>query len=152
MKFKNWIENGSEGIGIPQMGAQDVNNQTPASDAVRQTGLQPQVDSRQNNSKYSKEQDRILAIDSEIEHMDMNIPDGMDSDTPKINKFKEMWDNLKQTWDQIKMSDNNMDSEEGGLGSNMGDPKYVQTMQQNPNMVPMSMGTGVPGPGTFGNS
>jgi len=155
MNFKTWIENeASLGSGTPEMGAMPMVNrgsETPASDAVKQTGLQPQVDAKELKTKSHKEQDAMLAIDSEIEHMDMQIPAGDDSETPKLNQFKQLWDALKTAWEDIKMSDNTPGAEEGGLGTNMGDPKYLAMMQQHPNMVPASgQGQGPHGPGTFG--
>ena len=146
MNFKIWIENeASLGSGTPEMGG-NRGSSTPASDAVMQTGLQPQVDSQEIDTQSNRENDAILAVDSEIEHMDMNIPDGDDADTPKMNQFKKIWDELKAAWDHIKMGDQ-QPPPEGGLGTDMGDPKYLQMMQQNPNMVPGSDRGQMGGPG-----
>lgn len=153
--FKQWMEDeASLGAASPEMAPPMVNKNanTTASDEVKRTNLQPQVDSQEIETKSKKEQDRILAIDSDIEHMDMGLPDGDDADTPKINKFKQMWDQLKTQWDQIKMADEIPDDgEEEGLGNDGGDEEYLKMMQQHPNMVPQTGQTQQQqGPGTFG--
>lgn len=133
---------------IPELGNMPMINkgsETPASDAVKQSGLQPQVDAQEIRTKSHEEQDETLAIDSEIEHMDANLPKG---NKPKLNQFKQMWDQLKAAWEEIKMGDQSTPPE-GGLGTDMGDPKYLQMMQQYPNMVP-AQSQGPHGPGTFG--
>lgn len=156
--FKNWMEDeASLGSASPEMAPPMVNKgiNATASDEVKRTNLQPQVDSQEIETKSKKEQDRILAIDSDIEHMDMALPDGDDAETPKINKFKQMWDELKEKWDMIKMSDEIPDdgSEDTGLGSEEGDEEYKQMMQRFPNMVPVSgQNQQQHGPGTFGNT
>jgi len=154
--FKQWMEDeASLGAASPEMAPPMVNENTgtTASDEVKRTNLQPQVDSQEIETKSKKEQDRILAIDSDIEHMDMGLPDGDDADTPKINKFKQMWDDLKQNWDQIKMADEIPDDgEDEGLGNDGGDEEYLKMMQQHPNMVPQTgQNQQQQGPGTFGN-
>jgi hypothetical protein len=156
--FKRWIEDEASLGGMsPEMAPPAVNNgsNTPASDEVKRTNLQPQVDSQEIETKSKKEQDRILAIDSDIEHMSMSLPDGEDADTPKVNKFKQMWDQLKAQWDQVKMMDEIPDdgSEDSGLGSEEGDEDYMKQMQRFPNMVPQTgQNQQQNGPGIFGQS
>lgn len=123
---------------------------TPASDPVKQTGLQPQVDSQNIKTKTHKEQDKISALDSGIEHLDMQLPDGDDADTPKLNKFKELWNDLKAAWEDIKMGDSPMPGESGGLGTETGPQQFLQMMQQNPNMAPAPGSQGPNGPGMMG--
>jgi len=103
MNFKNWVEQeASLGGRFPEIGPLPVNrgSDTPASDGVKRTGLQPQVDAQELNTKSHKEQDNVLAIDSGMEHMDTALPDGDDTDTPKINRFKKLWDELKEKWEE----------------------------------------------------
>lgn len=152
MNFKIWVENeASMGSGTPEMMPPMANKggDTPASDEVKRTSLQPQVDSQEIDTKSKREQDRILAIDSDIEHMDMNLPGGDDADTPKINKFKAMWDELKSQWDTIKMSDEVEGQDEGGLGDEE-DEEYSDMMRQHPNMAHAPGTQGPHGPGIFG--
>lgn len=153
MKFRTWVEEGSLGSGTPEMlPPQFVNkgSDTPASDEVKRTGLQPQVDAP--NSKADKEKDAVSAVDSEIAHFDNGIPEE-DDDTPKINQFKQLWDQLKEKWEQIKMSEKQPEEDqETGLGNAKND-KFTQTMRQFPNMMPMSpQSQDQGGPGTFGLS
>ena len=155
MNFKCYMEEeGSLGAQMPEMSPPMVNkgSGTPASDEVKRTNLQPQVDAQEIDTKSRKEQDRILAIDSDIEHMDISLPDGDDADTPKVNKFKQMWDKLKDEWDHVKMSDDNdIETPEEGLGDG-DDEKFRDMMQQHPNMVPVSGDQQHGGPGMFGQS
>lgn len=155
MNFKFWIES-ETGLttGNLETFPNPVNRSgdTPASDEVKRTGLQPQVDAQSTKTKANKEQDAMLAIDSEIEHMTNNLP-ADDEGTPKVNKFKELWDQLRQTWEKVKMSEEKPEDDKGeGLG-NAKDDKFTQMMQQFPNMKPMSPESqGLGGPGVFGLS
>ena len=149
MNFKIWIEDeGSLGAAAPEMAPPMVNkgSNTPASDEVKRTGLQPQVDAQSDMG--SGEDDAILAIDSEIEHMDSNI---RNQEGQTVNQFKMMWDQLKQQWDQIKMSQEApQQSPPDGFG-NAEEPEYSQMMRQHPNMTP-GTDQGPHGPGIFGQS
>ena len=152
MKFKTWVESeGSLGSGTPEMMSPPINNgsETPASDEVKRTGLQPQVDA---HSQADKEKDSVSAVDSEIAHLDNSLPE-TDDDTPKMNQFKQLWDQLKQKWEKIKMNQEQPEeNQETGLGNAKND-KFTQTMRQFPNMMPMSpQSPGQGGPGTFGLS
>jgi len=132
----------------PEMSPPMVNrgNDAPASDEVKRTGLQPQVDAQDIETK-EKDQDRLLAIDSGIEHLEKTLPE---DDDPKVNQFRELWKELKKKWEAIKMNDEPPSPEEHGLGD-MDDPDYVNTMQQHPNMA--LTGDQQPhGPGIFGQS
>lgn len=129
--FKIWMESEpSLGAGVPEM--QDRGSDTPASDEVKRTNLQPQVDAQEPEA--AREQDQIAAIDSDIEHLEEKLPH---ESGPKINQFRKLWDNLKQKWDKIKM-DQEVHPEEQGLGDSAGDPKFLKAMQQFPNMMPIS--------------
>lgn len=150
MKFKIWIENeASLGASTPEMAPPAVNRGTgtPASDEVKRTGLQPQVDAKTANDDS---QDDILAIDAKIEDMDLELPDN-EHEGSKINQFKKLWSQLKEKWDQIKMSQEKPDPSDQGFGD-MTDPEYDQMMQAHPNMVPVSQDQGPHGPGIFGQS
>lgn len=153
--FKIWMENeASMGAAMPEMQPPIVNrgSDTPASDEVKRTGLQPQVDAQDIKTKAKKEQDAMLAIDSDIEHMDNNLPEE-DKETPKVNKFKKLWDELKQKWDQVKMSDEEPEDDQSGQGlGNFQDKKYTGMMQDHPNMMPVGQDQGPHGPGIFGQS
>ena len=153
MSFKNYLENeGSLGAAMPEMSPPMVNKGTgtTASDEVKRTNMQPQVDAQELTAKIDKDHDGVLAIDSEIEHMDNSLPKG-DNDTHKINQFRTMWDQLKTQWDSIKTSDNQPATNGDGLGITQGSDTYRNMMQQNPNMVPMPDTQQLQGPGTFGN-
>ena len=150
MKFKNWIEQEASLNGrFPEIGPLPANkgSETPASDEVKRTTLQPQVDAQEPKSAES---DQVLAIDSEIEHMDSGLPDGDDADTPKTNQFKTLWKKFRDEWEQIKMSDD-VASERDGLGTAQ-DYEYTNMMRQHPNMVPVGTDQGPHGPGIFGQS
>ncbi len=124
---------------------------TPASAEVKRTGLQPQVDAQEIETKQKKEQDRLQAIDTGIQRLDQEIPDGDDEDTPKTNRFRKLWEKLKADWDELKVSDNDDDQEDqSGLGDHQ-QKDYEDTMRKYPNMVP-AQDQFPAGPGTFGVS
>ena len=154
MRFSIWLESeASMGANMPDMLASMPNNSgsTPASDQVKRTGLQPQVDSQEIHTKEKDDQDKLLAIDGNIKRFDQEIPQGNDYKTTKINKFRQLWKDFKAQWDDVKMSDDedetSNDSE--GLASNGGNSDYVNMMRQHPNMVPVQQKDGT-NSGSFG--
>lgn len=151
MKFRTWIETNS-GLGSLPFST-NRGSDTPASDEVKQTGLQPQIDSNEIKTKQKDSRDKILAIDARIKRFDTDVPGGEDED-PKINKFKELWEKFKEKWDEIKadQAPSGGQDSEAALGSNTGDQSFVQTMQQHPNMMLTGPGQSPTGPGTFGMS
>jgi hypothetical protein len=147
MSFKTWIEDQQMSLGgmSPEM-MTNRGSETPASDEVKRTNMQPQVDAQE--PKLAKDVDRVSAIDAGIEHLDNNLPKETDEGS-KSSEFKKIWSKLKRKWDKIKMDQKDPSQEENGLGMATGDPRYLQSMQQHPNMVPTS-GSQMAGPGTFG--
>lgn len=98
MQFKIWVE--ERGLGtIPAYGN---NTMTPASDKVKQTGLQPQVDSHEIHTKEKEDTDSVLAIDAKLEKIENEFPEPKG---PKVKKFKKLWDKFKEKWETIKMKD-----------------------------------------------
>lgn len=152
MSFRSWIETDS-GLGTLPFTVNRGSN-TPASDEVKRTGLQPQVDSNEIRTAQKDESDKILAIDDKMKHFKTELPDGNEQDHPKVNKFKKLWEKLREKWEKIKdETDEEESSSDGddGLGSKTGDQKMVQAMQQNPNMMVTAGTSQVPtGPGVFG--
>jgi predicted component of type VI protein secretion system len=154
MNFKLWIETeASLGSGTPEMvpGLVNRGSDTPASDEVKRTGMQPQVDSQEVRTKEKDEQDKLMAVDAGIQRLDSEIPEAPAEDFPKISRFKELWKKLKDEWDNIKMGKGPEQPQEPGLAFDGGDQKYTDMMRQFPNMVPAA--DKVPhGPGIFGQS
>ena len=154
MKFRSWMETeGSLGsMNLPTLPDPNRGSDTPASDEVKRTGLQPQVDSDDIETKPKDEQDKVQAIDGALQRCDKEIPQGK-SDSKKVNKFNKLWKKLKTKWEDLKMQtppDNNPD--QPGLGTETGDQKQIKTMQQFPNMIPVGPDKFPSGPGTFGMS
>lgn len=156
MRFKIWMEDeASLGSNMPDMLASMPNrgDAASASAEVKNTGMQPQVDAQEVNTKEKDEKDKILAIDASMQRLDKEIPGSNDEETPKVNKFRDLWQQFKEKWEDLKMSENPDDQSEdsNGLGDNQGNPNYRKMMQQYPNMVPGA--ANLPGgPGTFGVS
>lgn len=158
MKFRSWLEfsatslGGEAGMGanIPDiLASSNRGSDTPASDAVKRTGLQPQVDAQEIETKEKDQQDRILAIDGGVERLDSIVPGG--GDAPKLAKFRSLWQQFKDKWDKIKTTDDAAVSAlDDGLGDT-NDEKYQSTMRQRPNMV-LAPNQYPAGPGTFGVS
>ena len=133
MKFINWLEN--------------EHDPTVASAEVKRTNLQPQVDSEEIHTKEKEDHDKVMALDAELEQLDSKISG---SDSPRLNKFRELWNELKLKWDEIKVSDPKQ-PDDGGLGRETGDQNYLRNMQRYPNMIP-ARDQGPNGPGIFGQS
>jgi hypothetical protein len=120
---------------------------TPASDEVKRTGLQPQVDAQNINTKSKSEQDKIGAIDGQLERITNMLSSISEEQYPKLSQFKNLWDELTQSWEQIKFSDEN--GEDDGLGSHKPNQKLIDDMKQN---QPLPRDETPQGPGTFGMS
>lgn len=149
MEFRTWFET-EMGLGTLPFSV-NRGTATPASDEVKRTGLQPQVDAQEIRTKEKDEQDKILAIDDMIKNFDKDIPEGDDGE--KVNKFKALWDKLKEKWEDAKSDEEAAkDDLSGGLGSRTGDQSYIKQMQQQPNALLTGPGQLPQGPGTFGTS
>lgn len=151
MNFKTWIEDeASLGAMSPEMAPPAVNRgtNTPASDEVKRTGLQPQVDAQEPDTADNP--DDLLAIDDALADVELKIPDGGEDGDTKVNKFQKLWQKLKDKWDQIKMDGEDELPSEKGFGD-MDDPQYDDMMRSHPNMVP-GADQGPHGPGIFGQS
>ena len=154
MNFKIWIKNEASlgatanipDIQPPTHSPVNQGGDAVASDEVKRTGLQPQVDAKTANGDDN--QDDLLAIDAKIEDMETELPE---TDSPKLNQFRSLWDEFKAKWDEIKMTDEPKDPSEQGFGD-MEDPEYDQTMRDHPNMVPVSSDQGPHGTGIFGTT
>lgn len=161
MKFRSWLEGGIEtgtslNAQFPEI-LPNVNKgaATTASDGVLRTGLQPQVDSKEIHTQQKDTADRIQAVDAALQRCDEELPQGKQDEYPKVNKFKQMWDQLKKEWDKLKMNDdieNKGVDTDGALGNTRGDEKMLQMMQQHPNMAMVGPDNYPHGPGTFGMS
>ena len=147
MSFKTWIEDQEMSMGgmSPEL-MTNRGSEAPASDEVKRTNMQPQVDAQE--PKLAKDVDRVSAIDAGIEHLEKVLPQETDEGS-KSNEFKKLWSQLKEKWDKVKMDNKAPSPEDIGLGMATGDQKYLQSMQQHPNMVPTN-GSQMAGPGTFG--
>ena len=132
MNFRTWIET-EAGLnsGFPSMQINNRGSSTPASDEVRRTGLQPQVDSHEIHTSEKDEQDKIQAIDGALKRADSEIPQG--KEYGKLGKFKKLWDLLKSKWEDLKIEKPPEGLKTSGLGSAKGDEEMMQFMQQNPN-------------------
>ena len=153
--YKRLREDASMGSASPEMGAPTdglKHSPTPASDEVKRTNLQPQVDAKAADTKAGLENDRIGAIDADMERLDSSLPEE-NSDTPRVNQFKVLWRNLKAQWEKIKTADvdDMAGDKQNPLGNDAGDPNYLKNMQQYPNMAPITPQQPGEGPGTMGN-
>jgi hypothetical protein len=147
MSFKTWIEEQEMSLGgmSPEL-MMNRGSETPASDEVKRTNMQPQVDAEE--PKSAKDADRISAIDAGLEHLDSILPNKSEAGT-KTRQFRKIWSDLKKKWDHIKMKNDIPSQEDTGLGNTIGNTRYIQSMQQHPNMVP-SNAHQISGPGIFG--
>lgn len=157
MNFKLWIEDEASLNGItpeirPQPEIDTDNNDTPASNGVIRSGLQPQVDGQKSEPKSMVDQDKVGAIDADLERLRATYANSGVNNGSRINKFRQMLDSLINQWNSVKMSDSRPENSEDvtGLGQTMGDQQYLKMMQQHKNATPVT--PEVPnGPGTFGD-
>ncbi|MGZ7281804.1 hypothetical protein ACXWQV_09660, partial [Streptococcus pyogenes] len=83
----------------------------------------------------------------------VDIPEGDEESSPKVVKFKSLWEKFKKKWDEIKMKDDHKENEGGqdnGLANTLGNSNFVNSMQQRPNMVPPNDNQLPAGPGNYG--
>jgi hypothetical protein len=140
--FMKWVE---------EYEAQMGQNPTPASAEVQRSRLQPQVGT-ENIAKNAQDIDALLAIDSKVQHFDADIKNALKDDSESVQQFKTLWGDLSSKWKEFKAKkESQANHTDYGLGSNGGDPNYVQSMGEHPNMTPPQDQI-QPGPGTFGNS
>lgn len=142
MDFLRWLQ--VENNNLADFGQ---GSPTPASDQVKRTGLQPQVDAQDIKTKSKAEQDKISAVDSQLERVNEILSSVNDEDHPKLAQFKNMWEKLLSSWDGVKFGDEQ--GEDGGLGSHEPNERLLNMMKQN---QPLPHNNVPAGPGTFGMS
>ena len=154
MNFKLWIEEQEAGLnsGFPDKGMGEL-PETPASNGVKRTGLQPQVDAQALAPKSQWDQDKVGAIDADLERLKLTYADEDANSESRVGRFRQLLDGLINQWKSVKMSDGDMlsNDEDAGLGQTMGDQNFLQMMRQNPNMAPIDPNQQRQGPGTFGD-
>lgn len=144
--FRNWLQN--EHGDFPNLGNPMDNGDSPASGEVKRTGLQPQVDAQDIETKSKSEQDKIGALDAQMERISDIISNVDDDQHKKLGQFKLMWDEFVEAWETIKFGDNGSD-DGSGLGSHTPDENLLDIMKQN---QPLPHDNVPAGPGIFGVS
>lgn len=114
MRLRLWLEKEGLGyFGMTNVSGTNRGSNTPASDEVKRTGLQPQVGSDEIDTKEKDETEKLDKIDAELQRMDVELPSSETS--TKVAKFKQFWNDLKMKWDRIKTDQ--MEPIGVGLGS-----------------------------------
>jgi hypothetical protein len=85
-----------------------------------------------------------------MKRFETEIPTGDEESSPKVVKFKNLWEKFKNKWDEIKMKDDKKENEGDALGNTLGNSKFVNSKQQHPNMVPPNDNQLPAGPGNYG--
>jgi hypothetical protein len=153
MQFRTWLESeASLNAGMPEAFPVNRGSNTPASDEVKRTGLQPQVDSQEIHTKEKDEQDKLQAIDGAIKRCDSEIPNGDLENHPKVNKFRKIWNKLKEKWDELRSQVEEAPESGTTLATTVGNTDYVKMMQQHPNATVTGDSNYPHGPGIFGQS
>ena len=127
IEFQTWLNERGE---APQLGGL-VDDSTPASGEVKRTGLQPQVDAQDIKTKSKAEQDKIGAIDAELERIQEILGTVDDLNHPKLGQFKAMWNDMLDQWENIKFSDDMGTTDANGLGSDAPNPYQIDMMKRN---------------------
>ena len=151
MNFRTWYKT-ENSLFSPMVPNINRGSNTPASDEVKRTGLQPQVNAEEIHTPQKEVQKQLKDIDSMIKNADRDLPAGKQED-PKLNKFCNLWEKFKKKWEKIKNSTEEINNVSGvGLGSETGDQRMIAMMRQRPNMTPENPNNFPQGPGIFGQS
>lgn len=140
MKFSQWLENALED--------EQKASIAPSSAEVLRTGLQPQVDAQEINTRQKEEHDKLLAIDSHVERV-KSTAEQMDTRGSRklklvkmfISKFADEWNALKEDPPAETGA-----REMGFKFPSDGELDYLKKNQ------PLPRDQVQPGPGTYGNS
>lgn len=117
MRFKTWLENDILDITKAQ-------TQAPASAEVIKTGLQPQVDAKEIQTKQKGDHDKMMAIDGHVKRM-ASASDGLDQ--KKVKKFIKK---VEDGWEKLMAGDEEQE-DAGGLGGFNPSAKQVDYMKNN---------------------
>jgi hypothetical protein len=118
MRFKNWLEND---INTKRMDA------FPASAEVIRTGLQPQVGSEDITTDQKEENDRLMALDAQIERL-RHLATQADHPSEKLKKAYELCNRFVDEWDQLKRQDSQVGQVPAGFQA---DQRMVDYMRNN---------------------
>jgi hypothetical protein len=144
MNFITWLKKeNSLNFGFPELITQiNRGSESPASAEVKRTGLQPQVGSEAISTPNKEESERLDALEKNIDNIEKIIAG--DENSEKINKFKNTWEKFRKKWEKTKKAEaiplGMSQVASNGLGSNIGDEKVVNYMQQNPNVTVNDIG------------
>lgn len=122
MKFKMWLENEMDGTS---------DGFAPASAEVQRTGLQPQVDSQEIQTKEKEHHDKLMGLDSQMQRI-RTIIDQMDiAGSKKLKRARDFCREMVDQWDKLKTEDDSKGMGDMGLGAFNPNQKQVQWMQDN---------------------
>lgn len=76
---------------------------SPASAEVIKTGLQPQVDAKEINTRQKEEHDKLMALDGHFQRINSVLTTLGDSS--KLKKVGDFCKSVLQKWDEIKRAD-----------------------------------------------
>lgn len=93
MNFQQWLEN---------LEGEQHASSFPASAEVIRTGLQPQVDAEEINTKEKEAHDKVLAIDGQMQRL-QTVADQINlKQSDHLKKIKAFLDLQQKKWDQLK--------------------------------------------------
>ncbi len=104
MGFKLWYEEQEASLngGFPEAGIANQTD-TPASNMVKLTGLQPQVDSPQDiDPKAMADQDKVGAIDADLERLQLAYKEKSANKGSRLATFRNMLDSFIKQWNLAK--------------------------------------------------
>ena len=95
---------------------------------VIKTGLQPQVDSKEIDTRQKEEHDKMMALDSHFQRIAVILPT-LKSDSPKLQKIEAFCKEVLSKWDQLKRDDQTGDIQSPTFSDP--NPAKVNWMKQN---------------------
>jgi hypothetical protein len=103
---------------------------SPASAQVIKTGLVPQVDSKEIDTRQKEEHDKLQALDGHFQRIETIIP-SLKSDSPKLQKIERFCKAVLAKWDEIKQEDDQSNDGQSASGFSEPYPRRVDWMKQN---------------------
>ena len=121
INFKSWLENLEFAHG---------RTETPASNSVILKRLQPQVDIQEPAGRSAAEDDKVNAIDGDLQRVYTKLQGADETKEPKLTNLKNLFQELLEKWSEVKQT-NNTSNPKMGLGSFSPSPETLEMMQKN---------------------
>jgi len=134
LNFKLWLEN----LEFPH-----GRTETPASNSVILKSLQPQVDIQEPAGRSAAEDDKVHAIDGDLQRVYTKLQGADETKEPKLANLKNLFQELLDKWSEVKQTTNNTSNQRMGLGSFAPSPETIEMMQRNQPLPELKKPSGI---------